>query len=384
MLTLSKLANLSGGGMGITSASKLLAIGPVKRVKLASLTGSTIAIDMQTYCHSAFQRRQIRAWYARISLFVQTIVNYNIKVVCVFDGKRPLEKYCSPERKYYIESLVNKGAADVLWDICYNSPKSSTRPFSDTAVNLVELYEYVVKYKLPKNPRDLGSMKTCDEFIRQYSEYKRLKPKIKIYPNRQERSAMIQFLSKTNIPNCDIVIARGDAESLCCALQKVGCADYVLSEDSDVFAYGATRVLRKLDFKQMTVDYIEQETVLKVYGNPTFEDFQTVCFLLGTDYNRKGLGVSANALLKALGDADKTLLKNFEKMYSETKKPSLNKLRSLFIPDLSVAAATSLKNDNHTVISRVRLRHDQRLETNLQHLLVRYCNDGLYPGRQTA
>ena len=80
------------------------------------------------------------------------------------------------------------------------------------------------------------------------------------------------------------IIANGEADILCCYMVKNNLAYACLSEDTDMFVYGCTRVLRYFSI-------IKHNAVLYDYGNIlntlkiNNKLFQQLCIFSGTDYN---------------------------------------------------------------------------------------------------
>jgi 5'-3' exonuclease len=90
-----------------------------------------------------------------------------------------------------------------------------------------------------------------------------------------------EFFKSCNIPFID---AEGEAEATCCALAKQGFVSAVLTEDTDVLAYGVPIMLHKINYQNQTWIEIDHSMILETL-NLTSEQFLDFCILCSTDYN---------------------------------------------------------------------------------------------------
>jgi 5'-3' exonuclease len=81
------------------------------------------------------------------------------------------------------------------------------------------------------------------------------------------------------------LFAPAEAETLCCALALNGQVDAVVSNDSDVHAYGAPIFLYEINAFSQTCLEINHAEVLKETGM-TQAQFLDFCIMCGTDYNK--------------------------------------------------------------------------------------------------
>jgi len=75
-----------------------------------------------------------------------------------------------------------------------------------------------------------------------------------------------------------------EAETTCSDLCKQGKVDFVLSEDSDVLAYGAPMFVSKVNTTTETATVVYYEEMLSALGLST-DSFLDFCIMCGTDYN---------------------------------------------------------------------------------------------------
>lgn len=86
--------------------------------------------------------------------------------------------------------------------------------------------------------------------------------------------------------NMSYITANGEADELCAALAKTKKVYAVLSEDTDMFAFGVPVVLKYFSFVKHTVVKYDTPVLLNTL-NLTSNEFLDVCVLSGTDYNKK-------------------------------------------------------------------------------------------------
>lgn len=75
-----------------------------------------------------------------------------------------------------------------------------------------------------------------------------------------------------------------EAETTCSDLCKQGKVDFVLSEDSDVLAYGAPMFVSKINTSTATATVVYYDEVLEALDF-TSDEFLDFCIMCGTDYN---------------------------------------------------------------------------------------------------
>jgi 5'-3' exonuclease len=80
--------------------------------------------------------------------------------------------------------------------------------------------------------------------------------------------------------------AKIEADTLCADLCKTGKVDAVLSEDSDLMAYGCPNFLSKIDPKNGTCVRINYQKILEATGLSD-ESFLDFCIMCKTDYNKR-------------------------------------------------------------------------------------------------
>lgn len=97
-----------------------------------------------------------------------------------------------------------------------------------------------------------------------------------------------------------------EAETFCCYLQRFGYVDAVLSEDTDVLAYGTSIFLTKINTSDESVVEIDYSVLIETLGISS-QSFTDLCILCGNDYNdnMKGIGPDKGyKLIKTYGSIE--------------------------------------------------------------------------------
>lgn len=89
------------------------------------------------------------------------------------------------------------------------------------------------------------------------------------------------------------IISDGEADKLCASMVIHNEAYACLSEDNDLFVYGCPRVIRYLSLIKHTFQEYNLNILLNSL-NITFEQFQDMCILSGTDYNTDSIDNNKN------------------------------------------------------------------------------------------
>jgi hypothetical protein len=213
----------------------------IQRVKLADLSGKRIAVDVSIYLYR-FEADclLLENMYLMLAIFA----HYNIAPIFIFDGKAPPEK---------MELLIKRKEARDQAQEEYDAFK--------TELNDISLIDADKKQEL-------------------VSKMEKLKPQmVKITADKIR--IVKKLISAFGNIFCD---APGEADEMCAQLVLSGDAWACLSEDMDLFVYGATRVLRYFSLVAHTaVLYDTCDILLNL--KMTQKEFREICVLSGTDYS---------------------------------------------------------------------------------------------------
>lgn len=212
----------------------------IREISLEELRYKTVVIDTSIYMYRfKCDDILIEGMYQIITQFKY----YNITPVFIFDGKPPAIKNNTLKQRYY-------------------SKRESENRY------------HAAKEELKKciNDNDTYRLKNEVSVLR--------KKIVKISKDDTESVKKLLALTGTSYYQCD-----GESDAICAYMVKNNKAYACLSEDTDLFVYGTHRVLRYLSLLKSTVVIYDVDGMLTTLGL-TFKEFQDICVLSGSDYNK--------------------------------------------------------------------------------------------------
>jgi 5'-3' exonuclease len=241
-----------------------------------------VAIDISLYLHK-FKAIAGERWLAAFLNLVASLRRNHIHGVFVFDGKSPPEK--SDER------AKRRKEREKLEKYIYELQEGVEEYHKTGAVPavLVKLWN---RRRYPK--RLLGKSRRVDiEWVLEKVRQKRYQL-IDIGPEDFQIAKDLFAILK--VP---CLTAPWEAEKMCAKLCMDGLVDAVLSEDTDVIAYGAPVFLTRIDTSQDTVVAINNMRVREALGI-SYPQLLDLCIMCGTDYNPNIFRVGAHTAYKKL------------------------------------------------------------------------------------
>ena len=237
----------------------------ISSINLSELSGKKIAVDISIYLYKFLSENVLlENLYLMISIFRE----HNIIPVFVFDGKPPVEKNDTIEfrkktkrnarEEYYrLKQILHDIESDVM-DVSENESSNST--------TTVELDEDTT-VSIPSKSEDIRMMMD------------KLKKKFVILKSDHIHNAktLLQAYGMTYIES------PGEADMLCAKLVSKNIVYACLSEDTDMFVYGCSRVLRYLSLTSWTAILYDFQGIITTL-DMTLHEFQQVCIMYGCDY----------------------------------------------------------------------------------------------------
>jgi len=252
--------------------------------RLTDLAGYRLAVDI-----SVFLYKHIRSagddWMNSFIVFLVTLKKSGITSVCIFDGPNPpIEKTLEQERRRAqttrsIHRLKeSRRIRDLLVDEHCPDEIAVTGELRQECHDLI----YGSRGKGDTNyndPYDVlqGLNMTIERLAKQTL------PITNKHKDKAEELVKLMGLA--------CVKADGEAEALCSYLAVDGQVDGVLTEDTDVLAYGTPYLFAFKDFKlrDNKIYFIHLPSVLKAL-EMNYEEFRDLCILLSCDYNNRVVG----------------------------------------------------------------------------------------------
>ena len=240
-------------------------------INLSELSGKRIAVDISIYLYKFLSENALlENLYLMISIFREN----KIIPIFIFDGKPPVEKNDTiafrkktkknAREEYYrlkqILDVIESDAAGV------SDSDSNNTNNNNNNTTIVEVDEETT-VSIPSNSVDIRTMmdKLKKKFVILKSEH------------IQNAKTLLQAYGMTYIES------PGEADMLCAKLVSKNIVYACLSEDTDMFVYGCSRVLRYLSLTSSTTVLYDFQEIIKTLDMTTYE-FRQLCIIYGCDY----------------------------------------------------------------------------------------------------
>lgn len=239
-------------------------------INLSELSGKRIAVDISIYLYKFLSDNVLlENLYLMISIFREN----KITPIFVFDGKPPVEKNDTiafrkqtkrnaREEYYRLKQILD----DIESDAAVVSDCDTNTNTNTSAKTIVEIDEETT-VSIPSNSVDIRMMmdKLKKKFVILKSEH------------IQNAKTLLQAYGMTYIES------PGEADMLCAKLVSKNIVYACLSEDTDMFVYGCSRVLRYLSLTSSTTILYDFQEIIKTLDMTPYE-FRQLCIMYGCDY----------------------------------------------------------------------------------------------------
>ena len=256
--------------MGIKSLTKFLKTQfstVFQLIPLSELEGKLVAVDISIYVHK-FKKSSGKNWLFIFINMVVTLLQHNIKLLFVYEGAALEDKKVEQNRRRQQREKANLRLKNMEEALC---SYENTGVVSDHLLDIAKQCGAIRRLS-KKNRINVG-------IINQLIQKTRIRNST---VDNADMKLTQQILDMLGVP---FVTAFHEAETLCSDLCIQGKVFAVLSDDSDVYAYGAPITLSNLDIKNKTVYQTKYVDILHMLTFTT-EQFLDFCIMCGTDYNK--------------------------------------------------------------------------------------------------
>lgn len=270
--------------MGIKELNKLLKSkcpDVFKPMHLSYFAYKKVAIDITLFL-CKFKSKSGSDWLASFVSLITCLRSYDIHCVFIYDNGHPVEK--TDERQTRVENREKtRKRTEDLENALYLY--KTTEVIQD---NLASFYTRLMK--------DNSTLRSTTLNV-ELAELKIAKMKNYDFKITPDDFALTRELF--DILKIPYYLSPLEAETMCSDLCKRKLVDGVLSEDTDVLAYGAPIFLTKLDFYNGTCVKIEYNDILERLKLTT-DEFLDICIMLGCDYNSRIPKIGPEAIYKLI------------------------------------------------------------------------------------
>jgi flap endonuclease-1 len=286
---------------------------------LSNYAYKKVAIDISLYIFkykAIFGERWINSFIKLISILRKN----EIHCVFVFDGKAPVEKdnekKLRTEQREKLESKISN--IEFMIDK-YNS----SGEIDDELIKICEEQSDKSKFSLLKINKKVFDIRVVQDYL----------DKIKSQVISISKDDVVLIKELFDILNIPHIQAPGEAESYCSYLCVNGIVNAVLSEDTDVLAYGTPIFITKINVSTETCIEIDFNMLLELLELEKSQ-FVDLCIMCGTDYNTNIKGIGPDKSIKLIKE-----YKSIERIEEKYDTSVLNyvRCRELFtVPELNV------------------------------------------------
>jgi len=260
--------------MGINNLNKFLrknCMHVFKEIHISEYAYKKVAIDISLFL-CKFKAACGDNWVSAFINLISCLRQNEIHCVFIFDNGCPAEKLGEREERRKQQDNMRKKISDL---------NKSLDVYKKTGVIddlLNELYEKISKDDCGKrllSQKKHFNVRLIEEKIKKMSNYI-------LNISKSDFELTKELFRILNVPFYDAPL---EAECACADLCKRGIVDAVLTEDTDVIAYGSDIFLSKIDTSNGTCVQIVYEDVLKALKLNESE-FLDLCIMFGCDYNK--------------------------------------------------------------------------------------------------
>jgi 5'-3' exonuclease len=237
-------------------------------IHISEYSFKKVAIDISLYLHK-YKAVCGDRWLSAFINLIASLRRNEIHCVFIFDGKAPVEKSGEQEKR--------RDTRDKLDHKLYEL-EEALADYNKTGIVAKCIIDIYSKSKSPK--RLLGNRPGGVDMLWVEKKIKQRRGQLYDVSPKDFEDARELF----TILKVPFYTAPGEAEKMCSAMCISGFVSAVLSEDTDVIAYGAPIFLSKIDTSSDTCVRITNSQLIDSLSlNRT--KFLDLCIMCGTDYN---------------------------------------------------------------------------------------------------
>lgn len=320
-------------------------------IPISSLKNQKLSIDTSIFL-CKFKNSYGNRWLNGFYNFICYLVKHEIQFIFVLDTKPPPEKSLEREirsqtrekNKERINNLIDE------WEkFTGSNPTIIEFKIDVLQQDFTNLYQFLLK----KHKDEIISTSDVNNYLGKLQ-----KNIIKI--SGQDFDLLKKLFDLMSV---DYYYADSEAEGTCSLMNRKHLVDGVLTEDTDVMAYGTPVMYFGFSFKNGTVSKLELKKVLSML-EITFDQLRDFCILCGTDYNNNVEKVGPVRSMELIRKHEN--LENLTNII-DLSKINFERIRVLFDSEQYELKIDKLKNSTEIIVSSKNLQ-DFCFYNNIQFL----------------
>ena len=307
----------------------------IQKMNLSDFYGQIFMMDIMSYIYK-FKVSMQERWLQSVINLIKIFKSNNVHVNIVFEGESPVEKNKEREQRREQRKKQEKRISDVKDDI---DKYHQTGVISDLLKEVIQKINQTDTEKVNRllhfnnnNQSSQIPLTINYKTLEQIEEYLDKKENQLVTVTEQDANKIKEICDVFGVPYFQ---SENEAETLCCRMclnvkdqedNRKRVPIGVISEDSDVLAYGANILLCDLNISNGECNVIYLPSLLKTM-ELNYNEFLDFCILSGTDYNNNIPGIGSVKCLELINkySSIQSIFSNEEKLIEKKINDALKK-----------------------------------------------------------
>ncbi len=253
----------------------------LSKTHISDFQNSKIVIDISSYIYK-YKVVFADKWLNAFVNLICSLKSFDVHGNFIFDGKAPIEKSKEHEKRMKVKDSSEENIVNLQVDLeTYKSCGEVSELLLSTMKKIRSTNKDNIKVSRLLFSSSSSSLKEEDIDVRLMEDYISRKESQIVNISKEDIILIKDLLTNFGVP---YIQAPGEAEALGVYLCSNGSSDAILTEDTDVLAYGANSFISNLDTSSGVCEVIKINKVLEEMelNQSEFLDF---CIMCGCDYN---------------------------------------------------------------------------------------------------
>jgi len=255
----------------------------MRNISLSDLHSKRVAVDISIFFYKFVRTAGEKYWVKEFVKLMCVLKKNGIKAVCIFDGPNPPKEKQEEQdrRRAETQKQVTKlHACKRLLKTVKKYMPHQEDPIDLPASIISEAEELLLNRRAKVDTVNYSDAYDVADALKSMI-YKLERQTLAI--TSEHKKVAQEIIEIMGLPH---LTSDGEAETLCSYLAVRGLVDAVLTEDTDVLAYGTPLFIAKLDIDRETARVIEHTELMEGMGLD-YLSFRDLCIMLSCDYNKR-------------------------------------------------------------------------------------------------
>lgn len=284
----------------------------LKQIHISQFRDEKIAVDISSFIYKykvVFGDRWISSFPSLFCCFKEN----GVHATFIFDGKPPPEKEGEKQKRKVQKQSIEDNVTTLKLDLeMYKDTRKSTPLLTDVMKKITKNNQNLIKInRLLHSGGSGGGENEIHIDVDAIEQYIEKKEKQIVNITSYDNQSIQTMLDRFGIP---YIQAPGEAEALASYLYSKDMIKAVVTEDTDILAYGTGIFLSNLNTSSGVCDVLYLNDILQRM-NLSRQEFLDFCIMCGTDYNENIRDIGCKKVYKII-----STYKSIEAFIDEEKK----------------------------------------------------------------